>query len=68
MNVIIITAFTQKDGKFQGGDETTNMNINGTMTLSGGIFTAPRGTMYLKFNFNYNTGIFNHNNGTLEFI
>ncbi len=69
--------FVQGAGTFTGGSGA--ITINGTYTLSGGIFTAPTGTLQVGYyvgaclpsmfnTFTVSGGTFNHNNGTVAFV
>ncbi len=67
-----MTSFTNSSGltisaPFNASTFTT-FDLNSTFTLnSGGVFTAPSGTMSVASNFTINAGTFNHNNGTVTF-
>lgn len=60
------SGFSQSAGVFLGGD--SNIDVNGTFTLSAGSFTTTTGTMGVSGNFILSsTGTFNNPDGTLIF-
>ena len=59
----ITTPNMENLGAFNGGSGT--MDINGTLTLSGGSFTATSGTMSIAGDFAHPSGTFAHNSGTI---
>lgn len=65
-SLTVATAFAQADGTFSGASQAINMN--GSFTLTGGVFTSTSGTMTVTGAFTHTVGgVFNHNNGTVLF-
>ncbi|MFC1570729.1 LamG-like jellyroll fold domain-containing protein, partial [Candidatus Omnitrophota bacterium] len=64
--VIGSQGWVQADGIFAGGVD--EFDLNGTLDLSGGTFTATTGTFFITGNFlRYGNSTFNHNSGTIRF-
>ncbi|WP_331963647.1 T9SS type A sorting domain-containing protein [Ohtaekwangia sp.] len=56
---------TFSGGVFQGGSAV--VRVIGDMAISGTAFTSSSDTLDLKKNFSFESGAFNHNNGTVKF-
>jgi len=65
-NIISTTgAATFSGGTFTGG--SADITVGGAFSLLGTTFTSTTALLDLKNNFTFNSGIFNHNNGTVRF-
>ena len=56
----------ESKGTFNGG--SGNINITGTLTVSGGAFTATSGSTSIGGDFTISAGSFTHNSGTVTFV